>query len=165
MTTKTYSMLSDPEFIQWAQRNEWSPTEAIILLLGMCPPNRELPSEELCKLHEAAQYLLAMREEYGEIWSNHPANWTVSASEMMRSDIHPNWIAIYVGDFPNSLASMFGEQPDYNRFIAAVAFGHMLPLGELVRFAQCIGEKVDTTFDREYNDAVGVTLADKAHKY
>ncbi len=150
--------LTERECIDWSRRDEWTPTEAVFLLHGMRPSECELPHDKLRKQYQAAQLLLALPSVYGNVWSNHPANWTRFAYEKMRSDLLSAWVAIFVNAIPESLASIFDEEPDYCRFIGAVAYGHKLPMRDLVRFALCIGDKTGVKRGRNLEDVLAAMV-------
>ena len=150
--------LTERECIDWSRRDEWTPTEAVFLLHGMRPSECELPHDKLRKQYQAAQLLLVLPSVYGNVWSNHPANWTRFAYEKMRSDLISTWVAIFVSEIPESLASIFDEEPDYCRFIGAIAYGHKLPMQDLIRFALCIGHKTGVKRGRNFEDVLAAMV-------
>ena len=129
--------LEDTDYIYWFERASWSLPQAIFLIQGFAPPSADWTDAQLIKAFPLAKRVLDEINEYGRSWKEDPGSWL----HYLSNDITDSWVAIMSAWLPTSMAAIFDEEPDYNRFIGVMICDEKLALGDLVKYALRIGGK------------------------
>ena len=146
--------LTDLDYIEWAQIDEWSSFQAVCLVHGCIPPNggfsetdlvaRFPDSEWYLKLLKNLQHHNTLRQDdqikrdMESAFPRTPASWVhqLAGSNVAVTE---TWTAIFPLSFLETLESICGREPDYRRFTYVLMHDTPTPLGELVAFALTIG--------------------------
>lgn len=132
--------LDDSAYIRWAETDDWSLTQAVFLLHGHAPPRSKLSKENLIKKFPDAKKMIGnLPVSSGDNTRETPEDWAVLAMHDGMK-ITDSWRVIYSIWIPDDFRHIFGEIPDYRRFITVLVRDIATPLGSLAELVLNLGE-------------------------
>lgn len=176
-TQSQQDQLTDPEYIRWTEKQEWSLTQSVYLLKGFNPPESNKTEEQLQRLFPDAENLLQNHKEWAkrgkkleklnrqsfddesqmqrmrrlkEEYPCNPGSW-VNRAFSNGMNFKDSWKAIFPNWMPDQHGYVTEEEANYNRFIQVFTRDTPTRLRELVGFALNLNEYQKDNPTAEYN--------------